>query len=481
MKIHASVNSKVPKSKPKYQYLATFFATFSIMTSAMHYGWPSPSIPKLLDGSSQLTLTDEEGSWVAVMPLIGAVVGAISAGSLLDKIGRKKTILLTGVPYIVSWVIIAFCKNVELMYTARFLAGIADGLTFTAVPMYLGEIADPNIRGLLGSSCSIFLITGVLLINGLGLYMSVSVTALISTIMPIMLLITFSFMPESPYYSIMKDKYDEAKKNLKILKGIDDVDHEVNRLANAVKQQASETGSMMDLFKVASNRKAVIIMIGLRTVQQLSGITAITFYTKTIFDDAKTSISSELTTIIYYSVQLILTCMSSLILDKAGRRPLMIFSTIGIIISLSFEGAYLYIDSETSIDVSEFTYIPVIALLTFIIAYSIGMGTIPVLMLGELFPTDVKAFALSLADIYFSVIAAVVSKFFQIMKDNFGMYVPFFCFTICTIFGLVFVLITLPETKGKTLEEIQDILKGVNSSESEENGEESEDKRGARF
>lgn len=437
------------------------------MTSAMHYGWPSPSIPKLLDGS-HLEVTNEESSWIAVMPLIAAIFGAIFSGTLLDTIGRKNTILLSGIPYVVSWLMIAFSNNVALMYAARFLAGVADGVAFTAVPMYIGEISDPNIRGLLGSSCSVSMILGILIINGLGLYLSIFTTALISILLPIAMMVSFWFMPESPYYLIIKDRYDDAKDSLKILKGITDVDWEFNRLMNSVKEDASDTGHFFDLFTVASNRKAVLIMIGLRTVQQLSGITAITFYTQTIFQETGQHISSELTTVTYYVVQLIMTCLSSLIMDKAGRRPLMLISTTGTVLALMAEGIYFYLEKNTTVELAHLNYVPVIALIAFIISYSIGMGTIPVLMLGELFPTNVKAFAICLADIYFSIIAAVVSKFFQIMKDNFGMYVPFFCFTICCFLGILFVFVSLPETKGKTLEEIQDELKGIKRVDPEE-------------
>lgn len=464
MKVSCSIDCSL--GPRKYQYIATLSSTLCIIASSMHYGWPSPSIPQLLTQTEPYTVSNEEGSWIAVMPLIAAIVGALCAGTMLDSIGRRKTILISSVPYFIAWVMVGYAPNVEIMYTARFIAGFADGICFTAVPMYIGEIADANIRGLLGSSCSVFMIFGILLVNVLGMYSTITITALISAIIPVLLLITFWFMPETPYYLIMRDDIDEAMKSLKILKGTDDVDAEVCRLASCVNQKADSSGHFFDLFSVKSNRKAMLIMVGLRTVQQLSGITAITFYTKTIFEVAGEDISSEISSTIFYSVQFILTIVSSLMLDKTGRRPLIIMSTLGVTVALLIESVYFYVATNTPVDVSKVTFIPIIGLLMFIIAYSMGLGTIPVLMLGELFPTDVKAFALVVADIYFSIIATVVSKFFQIMKDTFGMQVPFFCFTICSVLGLIFVLISVPETKGKTLEDIQDYLKGIKKVES---------------
>ncbi|RZC39847.1 facilitated trehalose transporter Tret1, partial [Asbolus verrucosus] len=391
------------------------------MTSGMHYGWPSPSLPQLEKVvNSTLTLNHDEGSWMAVMPLIGALIGALIAATIVDILGRKRTIIITCFPFFAAWIMIAFSKSVIVLYVARFIAGVADGWAFTAVPMYIGEIAEPKIR------------------------------ALISSIVPILALLTFIWMPESPYYLVMKSHHEDAKKNLQILRGREDVEIELNRVSKAVNAQTQNSGKFLDLFITKSNRKAVFIMMALRGAQQLSGTTAITFYTQLIFKEAGDDISSELATIIYFSVQVLLTVLCSSIVDRAGRRPLLILSLSGSALALFLEGTYFLIKTRTGIDTSSFSYLPVISLIGFVIFFSIGMQSIPILMLGELFPANVKAFALCLADMYFCVMATIVSKFFQIVKDSFGMDVPFYVFT----------------TKGKSLEEIQHFLGGKTGKES---------------
>lgn len=107
-----------------------------------------------------------------------------------------------------------------------------------------------------------------------------------------------------------------------------------------------------------------------------------------------------------------------------------------------------------------FEFVPIVALLCFVIIFSLGMQTIPLIMMGEIFPSNVKAFALCIMDIYYSVIVTIISKFFHWSKDNYGMHVPFFAFTVCCIIGLVFIIFAVPETKGKTLEDIQVELRG---------------------
>lgn len=429
------------------------------MTSGMHYGWPSPSLPKLLQNDSHIPITSSEGSWIAVMLLPGAFSGSVLGGLLLDRIGRKYVILLTSIPFIISWIMIAYARSLTILLVARYLAGISDGLICCSVPIYFGEIADPKIRGLLGSAVSVAWIFGILVTNVLGSYLTIADTALISLIIPLLLLLTFPFIPESPYYLLMKGKVEDARDSLMIFKGTNDIEDELNRLKEAVEEQNRNTGKYLDLFTVKSNRKALYIMMGSRGAQQFSGTIAIIFYAQIIFKEAGDSISPAVASIIYFSVQLVLSGVCSVIVDKTGRKPLMIISVIGTGLALFTEGMYFCLKNTTDIDVSRYSLIPVVALITCVIMFALGLQTIPVILLGEIFPTNVKAFAISFSDIYFAIITTTVSKFFQVTKDNFGMHVPFFAFTGCCVLGLLFTLFYLPETKGKTLEEIQEELK----------------------
>ncbi|KAK5640514.1 hypothetical protein RI129_011325 [Pyrocoelia pectoralis] len=417
----------------------------------MHYGWPSASLPKL-EGMA----TNEEGSWMAVMPLIGAMCGSLCGGTIVDIIGRKRTILLSTFPYFIGWILVAYAKSVVIIIVARFLAGMGDGFSFSALPIYLGEISNPRIRGSIGSSIPVAWIFGILLANVLGSYLSVTLAALISSVLPAVCLITFIWMPESPYYLLMKDRDDEARRSMEIFHGKVNIENEIERMSKEVKEHNASNGRWLDLFTVASNRRALTVMLGTRGFQQLTGTTAITFYAYTIFDNASSLISPRIASITYFTVQVIVCAICSMIVDRTGRRPLLIISIIGSAIALFVEGAYFFLKDETNINVDDYSLVPVIALILFVILFSVGMQGIPILLLGEIFPTDVKGFAVCFADIYFSALATGVSKFFQITKDEYGMCVPFFAFTGCCIIGLIFIIFNVPETTGKTLEEIQE-------------------------
>lgn len=404
---------------------------------------------------------------MAVMVLLGAIIGSLIVGTTVDILGRKKTIILTSFPFFAAWIMIAYANSPLVLFVARFIAGVADGWAFTAVPMYIGEIADPKIRGKLGSGVSVAWIFGMLAINVIGSYLSIRTTALISAVCPVLGLVTFMWMPESPYYHLMRGKFKDAKHSLQTFKGLLDVDAELSRLSNAVKAQTRNSGKFLDLFTVRSNRKAVAIMVILRTAQQLSGVTAITFYAKMIFKEAGDDISSEIATIIFFSVQLMCTALCSSIIDRAGRRPLLLLSIAGSGLALLVESVYFYFKMHTEHDVSKFSAVPVTALIGFIIIFGMGMQSIPICMLGELFPANVKAFALCLADIYFCIVATIISKFFQMTKDEFGIDFAFYAFTVSCVISLTCIYKFVPETKGKTLEEIQKHLKGEEEDEKE--------------
>nr|ACG44798.1 solute carrier family 2, facilitated glucose transporter member 8 [Zea mays] len=441
-----------------YQYLATISGCLSIICCGMHFGWPSPSLPELLDPNSTIPMTSEEGSWLAAMPCIGAPIGDIIAAYMADKIGRKYSMLITSPMYVASWLLVAFSPSVFVFALARIIAGAADGIAFTAFPMYLGEISDSKIRGILGSSIQVSMTTGMLLVNIIGLYLNISLTAIIALVFPVLHFITFWFMPESPYYLLMTKNTDAARRSLQIFNGTDDVDQKLKTVDQAVKEDLENTSSIWNLFTTKSNRKALLICFCLRSIQQFIGAYAITFYAKMIFDEAGENISASTATMIFFSVQLFVAIIASFLSDSLGRRPLLIISIIGSGIALAVEGLYFYFEGK--IDMSGYSFVPLLALISYVIIYNVGVGCVPIILLGELFPPNVKAFALCLCDIWFDIVVTFMSKFFQLMKDNFGMHVPFFAFALFCGIGLVFIVLCVPETKGKTLEEIQLILKG---------------------
>ncbi|VEN44664.1 unnamed protein product, partial [Callosobruchus maculatus] len=188
--------------------------------------------------------------------------GAMFAASIVDIIGRKKLVVLSSIPAIANWLVLGLAGSPVVFFIGRFMSGFLDGISFTVVPMYVGEISEPQIRGLLSSAIPTTTVIGFLIINSLGAYLPLDTVSYICTIIPILLLVTFSWMPESPYYFLIRGNIDAAKQSLQKLRGIEDVNEELQRMADAVQEEQETKGSFFDLFTVKSNRKAVTVTLG---------------------------------------------------------------------------------------------------------------------------------------------------------------------------------------------------------------------------
>ncbi|XP_023310098.1 facilitated trehalose transporter Tret1-like [Anoplophora glabripennis] len=442
-----------------YQYLAAITGTLCILSSEMHFGWTSPSLPILVRGSYKFQITAEEASWLAVTLLAGTIFGAIFTGCLADILGRKKIILFTAVPLFVSWMLIALASSVVELYVARFIAGLSSGMSISTVPMYLGEIAEPEVRGMLASLCPVCVVFGILLINILGNYLDIDQTAFVASIFPIILFCTFVWMPESPSFLLLKHRKDEAQRTLETLRGKENGEVELKRLTEALNQCQGKV-TAFDLFLNSTNRKAATVAFGLRTVQQFCGTTALTFYCKTIFEQADDIISPNVATIIYFCLQLGVAFFASFIVDIFGRRPLLVVSLIGSSTTLYLLSSYIYIKDNTDLFLESYSIIPILALFFNVVFISIGIRNIPLLMMSEMFSTDIKPIALCVGTIFYSIIATLSAKVFYFTNERFGMYMPFLIYGTLSLLSVIFVVFYVPETKGKTLEDIQRELQG---------------------
>lgn len=320
------------------------------------------------------------------------------------------------------------------------------------------------MRGVLGSYFSLILILGILTVNISGSYLSVETCALIFTILPIIFIIAFLQMPESPYYLIMKERFEDAKKSLRYLRRKNNVEEEFLQLKDDVHRQMSEPGTYLDLFRIKSNRLSCVVMFGLRIIQQFSGITAFTMYMQTLFEQSTDVISVDFGSSLIFCLQVVATFVGSLIVDRVGRKPLLTWSCGGCFTVLVTQATYFLLLKHTTIDLENFKYLPLTGMIVFIIFFAIGLGHVVNLMVGEMFSSSIKAKASCLMNLIFAVTMLSSAKFFQYTLDaKLGLAVPFYVYAFCQLLGTIFCILIVPETTGKSLEQIQQELKGKKS------------------
>lgn len=418
--------------------------------------WSSPVISKLEVDSEDNPFgrpgTPDELSWIGSLLSLGAIFGPFLAAFSSNTLGRKWTLIILGVPGVISFFVLAFSQTPELYYFARTIAGIALGGVFTVLPTYLAEISDDAVRGAVGTTMNIFITSGLLLSYSIGPYVSIMWFSVICAIIPCIFIILFAiFMPETPQYLLAKGREDQAKVSFDRFRGGKGSPEEFAEMKAL--QKSSEGGSIRDLYKSRGNLKALTITVALLSFQQLSGINVVLAYAEGIFADTDGIIPAKESPIILGVVQVIASFVTPLIVDRYGRKILLLISAVGMLISEVLLGLYFYLD-----DTSGISWLPVVCLIVYISTYGMGFGPLPWTMMAELLPSNVKAVASSLSASWCWLISFILTKYFDSLSESIGQAGSFWMFSAFNAVAVVVTVLFVPETKGKSPKEIEDML-----------------------
>lgn len=378
------------------------------------------------------------------------------------RFGRKIAMLIGGVPISMAWIIIGTAEVVPLLYVARMLCGLTYGLCYTVVPIYLGEIASDRVRGALTIILTIMMKLGVLLAYVIGPYVAFRVLPWINLIAPICFMISIYWLPETPYYLLSKNNPVQAQANLVRLRGHGEVHAELDMMSTAVMKAKDNNGTFRELLYTRGSRRAVIIILGLASIQILCGSQAIIAYSETIFTKVGSELTPSTITIIFGSVQLVAAGFSASVVDLIGRRPLLLVSVAGTVVCNFLVGLFFYLERQ-GVDIKQLAWLPILAMMVFIICYVVGMATVIFALLGEIFPTNLKSVAGAVYTITSSAFSFGVHKMFQVVSDGVGSDASFWAFALFGLLFMPFIWFMVPETKGKPLD---DILVELNAKKS---------------
>lgn len=424
-------------------------------------GWTSPTGQMVDNGDYGFPVDSEAWSWVGSSTTLGAAAMCVLIGTIINLWGRKLTMLLLVIPFTIGWALVTWPQNVAMLVAGRTLLGVSGGAFCVTAPTYTGEIAQKEIRGSLGSYFQLMVTVGILFVYVLGAFASLFVLNVICLMIPLVFGAVFVFMPETPLYLVSKGRDDAAAKSFKWLRGSDyDYSAELTELQTEHREKEAAKVSIVSALMRKSSVKALGISLGLMFFQQMSGINAVIFYTGDIFRDANTGIEPTLATIIVGVMQVIATFVSSLVVDKLGRRILLLASIGVMTICTILLGTFFVLQSNDRDSVENLGWLPIVATSVFIIMFSLGFGPIPWMMVGELFAPDIKGVASSMAGAFNWILAFIVTKTFGNIRDSIGQGETFFLFAGLSVVGILFVFFAVPETKGKSLSEIQVMLAG---------------------
>ncbi|XP_071440999.1 facilitated trehalose transporter Tret1-like [Hetaerina americana] len=461
-----TVKQKLP------QYYAAVVVTISSLSAGCALGWTSPLLLRLQGDSGtykplQHPLSDDEASWVGSLLTIGAILGPILGGIFVDRFGRKMTIIaLGGLPAVIGWIITLVATSPGTIYAARILAGISTGSALTVGPAYIAESASPSERGTLCSLPQLMITIGIMLQYAIGPFVSYHALSGMDLVFPIIFIVGCFFLPESPYYLLAVDRKKEAEESLVWFRGGGvDVSSELEDISVAIDESgirgSNIIDSMKNVFGTRGNRRAILLSCGIMFLQQFSGINAVLFNAEPILSGSGqggSSMKGSTATMIVGAVQIFASWGTTILVDRAGRRPLLIISCGVTAVALYTLGTHSYLEEQSR--ASGLGWLPVTSLIVYIISYCLGLGPLAWVVLSELFPSKAKSAAGMFAGSFCWLLGFVVTRTFEPISVAAHPYGAYWLYASCTLAGVAFITLLLPETKCKSLEQIQKELSG---------------------
>eukprot|EP00111_Clytia_hemisphaerica_P018601 TCONS_00055008-protein len=445
--------------------LASCIASIASILFGYTMGYTSPTqkdIEKELMSTTQF-------SWFASLVAIGAIIGSTLGAIMIEKYGRKTTIMLISLVHVPGWCLICYGHSVEILYFGRFLTGIGVGVGSLAVPMYIAEVASARLRGGLGSINQFAITIGILMVYLVGYCLSWRWAAIIPVMLSALMVLLMSLMPESPRWLLANNKRHLALLELSKLRGqFYDSEEECFEIESNLDQQGKI--SLSD-FKEPALYRPFIICSMLMLFQQFTGINAIILYCTKIFDLAGLHYPTVISLAVA-ATQILFTGIACLVVDKSGRRILLLAGSVVMFLCQFLLGVYFDLievdgdDNKISIfgkfshtfSPHKISILAISCIVIYIAIFSIGWGPLPWLLMSELLPPKAKGLVGGFVTLINWTCVFITTNLFHKMVSTFFAQGTFWFFAGFALLSFLFTLFYVPETKGKTLEEIEEIF-----------------------
>ncbi|XP_076643475.1 facilitated trehalose transporter Tret1 [Halictus rubicundus] len=419
-------------------------------------GWSSPYIGLLTSPEASFTITMVEVSWVVSLLNLGRLLGAFTGSLCVNYFGSKTTLLIISVPIFLLWSFVIVATNVWWLYTARFLGGLSIGMLYSSFSLFLAEVADPNIRGALVAMSMSGMPIGSFLMCAMGPYLSMTVSSAVCLVPCVMLMILFFCLPESPHHLIKVRQDKKAKSSIEWYHRGCNVEQEFLSLKKFVDNCNGQSflESLME-FRHACYVKSILLITALFTYGQMCGLNNVLCYMETILKSAQvTVIEPSLAVVIVMGAGIVGTCFSSALIDRCGRKILMILSCVGLALclgcmTLTFQLLSLGVRSNA------LDGLFIVAMMLLYIFMFVGVLTVPPAILSEIFPPHLKCIAACYASCVAGITSFISTLTYLPLIDLMTERYVYLFYGLLLLTGVPFVQFCVPETKGLSLQEIQ--------------------------
>jgi len=454
----AKTPSRLAVSPPAVQAEATGFVLAAAVFAALGgllFGYDTGVISgALIFIRTQFGLSTLQQELVVSVVLIGAAVGALSGGRLADVFGRRLTLLITALIFVVGALVCAASPSLAMLAIGRLIVGLGIGLATGTVPIYISEVSPPQTRGWQVSLFQLAITIGILAAYLVDYVFSGSSRWRwmlgIAFVPGAILGLGMLRMPESPRWLAERGQSHLARRVLARIRGTENIESEWLEIQKTL-AEAEERGHFSDLFN-PSVRMALVIGIGLAIFQQVTGINTVIYYAPLIVQSAGISTASGaiLATAGIGLVNVIMTIVAMWLIDHAGRRPLLLIGIAGMILSLGVLGFVFRMPTGGVL-----AWLAVVTLMVYVASFAISLGPIFWLLIAEIYPLKVRGIAEGSAAGVNWAFNFLVSITFLTLVEVLGPSLTFWVYALLAIASWLFSYYLVPETKGHTLEEIE--------------------------
>ncbi|XP_023347909.1 solute carrier family 2, facilitated glucose transporter member 8 [Eurytemora carolleeae] len=471
------LNSGFPfclKRKTHIQIVAAEVGNLGLFTVGFCFSLSSYAIPQLLVGEGGgIQLDDEECSWFASSHVLGCVIGSvIGGGYLVERIGSRKSLMVDCLGYIIGSLLVSLTNSLPLILLGRIITGYSTGSNYVSVPVFVGEISHPSIRGFTGSLFIINHNIGFTLSMILGASLPWRTVVLISMIPPSLSFCLLLFIKDSPSWLLRRRNESGAKQALMFYS-----DTKPETWLEAVKgKENGESIIMQEKYSIVKSKFYSAKLTGRRALDSSflkpffvlnlmltiginwGGFAALEYYMHTIVSEVQVPFNTYWIGVIITAYGALVPVLLSLALDKLRRRPLYLFSGSLVAAALAIQAGYAWCSPYINPEIKTATnWIPFLAILLQCTGYGLGYGVIVFNLQGEILPSDMRSFGSGLLGIFDNISLFIALKTVPLMIDSIGvggMFSTYFGFVILTLITAYFIM---PETKGLSLEEIEDM------------------------
>ncbi|XP_050735196.1 facilitated trehalose transporter Tret1-like [Eriocheir sinensis] len=428
----------------------------SVIMTGNVVGW-SVEVSRIMeDPNTSFNFTQDDHQWLVSCGGIAAIFSTAGAGMLVELVGPCRLLGFMLVPAAIGWILMATTLSLPWIYVGRIITSAIGFMITTVAQPVIAEMCLPDVRGLLSSLTEIMVSVGMLLVYILARFLSWQTTTLICGVILFPLVTAILFVPESPYWLLRRGKEKMALRSLLRLRAPEhDVDSELSNIREAITQ--SQNHSITQQFqslRETANYRPVLLVTSIFLLRELGGAMNIFMYAVFFFENAGVMLDPFSCSVLLGVSRLIFTIISAFIIDKVGRRPLLLTSTLVCALTLYITGGVLTMEDQG------IGWLPLTCVLVYVASFGMGVGPVPWILLGELLPTPVRSIGASIVTSAFAIVLFIVTNVFPDVALSIGVENACLIFASFQLMLALVVFLFVPETRGRTLEDLQQAFVG---------------------